>query len=247
MATLINPHRFGVAVAWNTYAASLSPWAWLKLDDAPGGTVASDASGNGRNGNYPNGTFGSGDVYPDRQAASLIDGSTYGIITGGGGNNELIGTAYGNSMSGSWTFGMALKSTSTTAAKYLMGNGSFQMSVSLNWDFVAFAAAAGAISLSYDTSGANANGLTASSSGWNDGSAHLIMIEHDAVADTVSIWKDGVRIATRTRAGTKPSLSATDLYILRANPIAGMGMDEVLFFNKVLTSGEHSTLASYVL
>lgn len=231
---------------WNDYIADLAPWAWLKLDDAPGGTTAADASGNGRNGSYPNGTFGGGDVYPNRQAAALLDGSVYGIITGGGNNNELIGTAYANVLTNSWTFGMVIDTTSTTAAQYLMGNGSFQFSVSLNWDFVAFTAAAGAISLTYDTSGTNANGLTATTTGFNDGNPHLLMFEYDHVNDTLSIWKDGVEIATRTRAGTKPSLGSIDLYLLRANPIAGMGMDEVLFFDKILTTLQHTTLAGYV-
>lgn len=228
-------------MVWDTFVASLSPWAWLKLDDATTGTTAADSSGNGRDASYPNGANAS---FPVRRSAALIDGSAWGIVTGGGNNNELVGTNYGNSMSGSWTFGMAIKSTSTTAAQYLMGNGSFQMSVSLNWDFVANANAAGAVSLSYDTSGVNANGLTKTSSGWNDGSIHWLMFEHNTVADTISILMDGAVVATRTRAGTEPNMASTNVNILRANPIAGMGMDEVLFFDKVLTPGEHLLLAN---
>lgn len=247
MTFIINPHRFGGgAVSWDTYVASLSPWAWLKLDDATTGLVAADSSGNSRPGVYPNGNFGGGS-HPVRHSAALVNGSTWGIVTGGGNNNELYGDDYGNAMSGSWTFGMVLKSTSTTAAQYLMGTGSWPMSVSLNFNFVTFASQSGTISLTYDTTGVQANGLAYTSSGWNDGNEHMWFFEYDSVADTISIWKDGTEVATRSRAGTKPTLTSTDIYILRANPIASMGVDEVLFFNKVLTSGEHSTLAGYLL
>lgn len=234
-------------MAWNARVASLSPWAWLKLDDATTGLVAADSSGNARDASYPNGDFGGGS-HPVRHSAALVAGSTWGIVTAGTGSDELRGTNYGNAMSGSWTFGMAIKSSSTTAAEYLMGQSIanlYNMSVSLNFNFVTGLAAAGAISMSYDTEGVRANGLAATATGWNNGSAHWMMFEYNSVANTISIWLDGTRIATRTRAGTKPTMTNLSINFLRVNPIASMGMDEVLFFDKVLSQSDHTILAGY--
>lgn len=240
------------AVAWNTYVASLSPWAWWKLDDGATSTTIADASGNGRTGSYPNGTFSG---FPDRLEAPLVDGSTNSLILGGGGNAEIWGPApfpadlFGGG--GSWTFGVVVKTTVTNGVSYAWHINTFNcVQVSLNFNFATFANQAGTISLGFDSTGSQANALTVTGTGWNDGNGHLLLFEYDSVADTISMWLDGVEIGTKARSGTKPAAgnyTGNRLELTRGGFFTGINYDEFLFFNKVLSPTEHANLAGYVL
>lgn len=225
---------------WNPLVESLSPFIWLKLDDAATGTVAADSSGNSRDGAYPNGASAS---YPVRLSTPLTNGSNNGIVCGGGGNTELTittGTLFDDSTS--WTFGMVMKTTSAANQTNLIRiTASFY--IAFNFDIVPYANSAGTISLTFDAGGAQANALSAVNCGWNDGYRHLILFERNIVADTLSIWKDGVRIATRARAGTAASTGTVTADLLHAHSFNGMGVDEVLCFNKLLTEEQHVDLA----
>lgn len=251
-SALLGASGQGAHVDWNTYIASLSPWAWWKLDDATTATVIADSSGNSRPGSYPNGSNAS---FPVRHVSPLITGSTYSLTLGGGGNNEVWandpfpGNLFG---SGSWTYGCAINSTATNTLQYFWSCNTFKHSVNFNFNFNTFAGQAGTVSLSFDASGTNSNALVYTSSGWNDGSDHLWFFEYDSVADTISIWKDGTKVATKARAGTKPTTGNTytagvqhEFSKSSVTPNASMTYDELLFFNRVLTPTEHSNLATY--
>src|SRR5688500_336032 len=77
---------------WDELVDSLNPTVWLKLDDGATATVAADASGNGLDFAYPNGTNAS---FPVRQLAGLVGGSSKSIRTTVAGNNELWRLASG--------------------------------------------------------------------------------------------------------------------------------------------------------
>jgi hypothetical protein len=243
-------------LGWNGYVAELAPWAWWKLDDAPPGLVAADASGNSRPGTYLNGNFLAGGVYPYplRQQASLVDESTWGITSGGAGNTEVVAAPpfsadlFGGT--GSWTFGAIYQTTTTTSMHRWIQDHFNHHAVSFNYNTQTAAAQAGTLSLTFDTGMAAANTLVATGTGWNDGGRHLLLFGHDATADTISIWVDGVRVATRARAGTKPTSGSTystrDFSLMAFSPVAGIALDEFLFFNKTLTEDEHARLASFV-
>ena len=241
MATLINPYRFTVDSSWNGYVGSLSPYAWWPLDDndnPPENDVIDDASGNGRTG-----TFNGSTTFPDRRTTALIAGSTFSVTTGAGSN--LRGTHMAMCNSSSWTFGCWIQGTGTGAADFVRRQSAFEgLSVILNYNS---GNSSGAISLYYDTGGGDANSLGVSSTGWNDGNPHLLFVEYDNGADRLAIWLDGTKIGDRARAGTKPTLTSNtyDLALRSGSSIANVVVDEYLFFQRVLNSTEHTTLASY--
>lgn len=229
--------------AWNTYVASLSPWAWWKLDEALGVTTIADASGNGRTGTYPNGGVAG---FPTRATTALVTGSTNGILLGGGGNLELrMATVTATALlnGGSWTFGFFIRSTETARnalwIKNSAGAGNF-LFVDMNGNN-AGSTVSGGIMLHYSTSGANAAGLETGNIGWNDGSDHLLMFEYNATAGTITIYKDGSVAATRSMATGAPTM-ATNFDVLGSMTPR---LDEWLFFNRVLTATEHANLATY--
>lgn len=237
-------------LSWDALVGSLTPWQWLKLDDAATGTVAADGSGNGRTGSYPN---GANPLFPNRQEPPLVDNGGLSLISGGLGNSELI-TPNSDPLelvltAGSFTFGGVVASTITAALAGQWSMNGFRVSLAFNMNVVT--ATPGALRFWYDTAGANADNLSVTGTGWNDGDPHLILCEYNSVADTMTIWKDGVAIATRARPGTKPtqaSINGSNFQILgQANNTAGMKLDEWLMFDKVLTAGQHAQLASHVL
>lgn len=236
---------------WDALVASLAPWQWLKLDDAATGTTAADASGNGRTGSYPNGGNAG---FPNRQEPPLVDNSGFSLISGGNGNSELITPAAAalNTLfsAGSFTFGGVVASTITAALTYQWSMGGvYPLSLSFNRNGAA--TTSGALMFRYDSGGGDNDQLSVTNTGWNDGNNHLLLCEYDSVADTISIWLDGVEIATRTRPGTKPvsgTFTGQAFAILGpANNTTGMKLDEWLMFDKALTAQHHADLAEYIL
>lgn len=258
MTLIIDPYRFGGGggtPAWDTFVASLGPQIWLKLDETTRTAVALDASGNARHFAYPNGTFAPSDI-PDRGNTPMVTGSTFSITTFGGGNNELLSAAtaqaYLKTMltAGSWTVGAFVSTTVTAGRSWQWGMNDWRVGMSFNFNGSTFSAQNGTLSLWYDNGGANANALVATATGWNDGTVRPLFFEYDSVADTISIWLDGTRIATRARAGTKPTsgnIGGADFLLKDASGISPVNMDEVLFFDKVLSSGDHSAMAAYAV
>lgn len=237
----------------NTFIASLSPELWLKFEDSTTGGTGTDSSSNGYSVVYPNGTFsGGGYIYPKRGEPALANGSTYSILTGGGGNQECyVASTFAADFlaGGSWTFGCYLNTTSTTAAVQQFGTSSYLTGAALNYDYVNSANTSGAISLYFDSSLTNANGLVATGTGFNDGNTHALLFEYDATGDTLSIWLDGTEIATRSRAGTLPvsgDFTGASFWVAPAAGFAGLKIDEFIGVQRVLTSGEHTSFASYV-
>lgn len=232
------------APAWNTYVASLSPWAWWKLDEDTlaneGDKVVEDASGNGRVGVF-NGDSGD----PTRHTTAIVTGSSFAVTTGSTGANvrDTASSFIGNLMAGSFTFGCFLKGTgSTTVRRFVQRvTGGSGVGVLLNYP------SSGDVRFYFDTNGSDADSLLASAAGWNNGASRLLMFEYDSVADTISIWLSGTRIATRARAGIKPTApTGQHDWLFHPNaPLSGIQADEYLFFTRVLTSGEHSALAAY--
>lgn len=245
-----NPRNIGDGLwtpgpTWNEYVESLSPWAWWKLDDGDrwveGAAVAGDASGNGRTG-----TFNGDQVSPTRWTDPLVQGSRSAVTADSTAAFQLrsSSTSFVTGLTaGSFTFGLLLKSSATATIRRLVQatSGFTGLAVFLNYP------ASGDMRFYYDTAGSDANALTLLSSGWNDGSAHLLMFEYDGVADTLSIWMDGTEAATRSRAGTKPSgLSGTFDWLFRPTTgVTATDADEYLFFTRTLTSTEHADLASF--
>lgn len=224
-------------VDWNTYVASLSPYAWWKLDEEnnpPGTQQATDASGNGRHGVY-NGTS----TFPTRRVTALVPGSSFAIRTANGFNVNQTGIGAALD-SGSFTFGAWLQTTTTTGGNaFVTAPGLIRVGLNYNW--VTGANQSGTISWLFDIAGANANALAATGSGWNDGNPHLVLFERDNTADTISIWIDGVRVATRAHVGANPALAGGTWIGGPAN----VDVDEYLFFDRILTGTEHTNLASY--
>lgn len=230
------------SVDWNTYVASLSPYAWWKLDDndnPPENNTIDDASGNARTG-----TFNGDSTLPDRRTTALISGSQFAVTTGNGGN--LRGTHQaGMCNSSSWTMGCWIKGTATGAGTFVRRQSAYEgLAVFLNY---ASGNGSGRMSLYYDTGGGDANSLGVTGTGWNDGNAHLIFFEYDNSADRLAIWLGGTKIGDRARAGTKPTLTSNtyEYAFISGSALANIQIDEYLFFNRVLTSGEHAALAAY--
>ena len=244
--TLINPYIFGGGggggATWNATVAATSPWAWWKLDDDTADTVVDDASGNSRVGAFRTTTA------PIRQDPAIVTGSTYAVEVDSTDwclRDNTANFVANLTTSSSFTFGLAIQTTGTTTAPIprlvQSASGFTGLAIFANYP------ASGDLRFYYDSGGSDADSLLASGCGWNDGSPHLIFFEYDNTANTMSIWKDGVEIATRTRAGTKPGLSTQFDWLFRSGTaLAGTIADEYLFYNRVLTSTEHSDLAAFV-
>jgi len=238
-------------MSWNSLVAALGGdlELWLKFEDSTTGGTGTDSSGNGHSVVYPNGTYAPGGyIYPKRGEAALVSGTTDSILTGGGGNAEchVASPFCANFLTaGSWTFGGAIKTSSTTAATQQWGSDGNKAGTSLNYDFVNASNSSGAISLFFDSTETNANGLTVTSTGFNDGNVHLLLFEYDATGDTLSIWLDGTEIGTRSRAGTKPTsgnLSGNNFQVAPVAGFSGLRIDEFIAVSRVLTGTEHSDL-----
>jgi hypothetical protein len=232
-------------LSWNEYVASLGPYAWWKLDEGTyaqeGSNTINDASGNGRTGTFI------GDIIPTRRQAALVDGSAFSIAIPNGQANALRQTSaslLGLLTGGSHTIGFIIDTTSTAQQQsFVQGDVNYYW-IGLNntWDG-AGAAAPGKISWLCSTVGLNANGLTTPDIGFNDGDPHLLMFEYDAGLDTISILMDGVVVATRSHAGlTMPTGHSTTTW----GQHVAAGVDEYLFFNRVLEPAQHAELASFL-
>lgn len=231
-------------IPWSEYVSSLAPYAWWPLGDpdyyAEGSNVVSDASGNARTALY------AGDqTVPARWAGSLTSEPGYGVDAGDYTPWQLRSSVLTGLTSGSFTFGFWLTGTTTAGEAYAIRGGNY-FGVGLNYDWPGGGASPGAISWLASTGGADADGLNADV-GWNDGLPHLVLFEYDSVADTVSIWFDGVEVATRSHAGiTMPTTHTNATMLKTAGVTQDWQLDEYLFFDRVLTEEEHLALASYV-
>jgi hypothetical protein len=206
---------------------------------AKGDNVVTDASGNGRTATYAGDT-----TAPLRWSGALVDEPGYGVDLSVYGAWQIRSSILSGLASDSYTFGFWLSGTSSNALAYLVQGGNY-FGVALNYNWVTATNSAGAISWLASTAGANAHGLTADV-GWNDGDPHLALFEYNAVADTVSIWFDGALAATRSHAGITMPATHTNATMLQNDGVTeDWVFDEYLFFDRVLTEEEHTTLATH--
>lgn len=236
--------------SWDDTVAAMSPYAWWKLNDGDYYSDNTDVSANDATGNARTGRF-IGDQVPLRWRDPLAAGSGYSIKLGTGFANDLRTKTSGDGIplagitGGSFTLGWWIAGTTATVITNFVAGGNY-FYIALNHNLVTAATAAGHISWLCSTAGADAHALDSGAVGWNDGDPHLVLFEYNSVADTISIWFDGTKVATKSHAGiTMPTTHTNAILASAGTGTVDWRLDEYLFFNRLLTTDEHAALAAF--
>lgn len=163
-----------------------APWAYYRLNQTTGASVAADSSGNGRAGTYQTPsmfTFGaSGPCQRDGSTGVTLSGATPFVSAPVALTNP---TAYSIS---AW-----VRTTSTSGGR-VAGFASTTTGASTNYDRHLFVTATGQVVFGVNAS----SGLTElkTARAYNDGQWHLLVATQNASG--TALWIDGTRVATST-------------------------------------------------